>query len=164
MSFFAGSLGNIAWYLQHAGKKSIGPDKVNQLRHLKSCATPTACVRTCAGTSSCWRRSSSSPSTSSTGDCRTPRSPPGPSPRAATSISLDVLPGTAKRTVALAKDAGIAVTEAGASFPYKKDPEDKNIRIAPSFPTLPDLKLTRPSAQTTMRCWRLSNCASHTDG
>jgi len=54
-------------------------------------------------------------------------------------ISLDVLPGTAKRTVALAKDAGIAVTEAGASFPYKKDPEDKNIRIAPSFPTLPDL-------------------------
>ena len=49
-------------------------------------------------------------------------------------ISLDVLPGTAKRTVALAKDAGIAVTEAGASFPYRKDPEDKNIRIAPSFP------------------------------
>ncbi len=54
-------------------------------------------------------------------------------------ISLDVLPGTAKRTVALAKDAGIAVTEAGASFPYRKDPEDKNIRIAPSFPTIADL-------------------------
>ena len=55
-------------------------------------------------------------------------------------VSLDVLPGTAKRTVALAKDAGIAVTEAGASFPYRKDPEDKNIRIAPSFPSLPDLR------------------------
>ena len=49
-------------------------------------------------------------------------------------VSLDVLPGTAKRTVALAKDAGIAVTEAGSAFPYRKDPEDKNIRIAPSFP------------------------------
>ena len=35
VSFFGGSLGNIAWYLQYAGKKSIGPDKVNQLRHLK---------------------------------------------------------------------------------------------------------------------------------
>src|SRR3982074_2107353 len=35
VSFFAGSLGNIAWYLQYAGKKSIGPDKVNQLRHLR---------------------------------------------------------------------------------------------------------------------------------
>ena len=51
----------------------------------------------------------------------------------------DYAKNVAKRTVALAKDAGIAVTEAGASFPYRKDPEDKNIRIAPSFPTLPDL-------------------------
>ncbi|TXB93495.1 aminotransferase, partial [Mycobacterium tuberculosis] len=55
-------------------------------------------------------------------------------------ISLDVLPGTARRTVALAKDVGIAVTEAGASFPYRKDPDDKNIRIAPSFPSVPDLR------------------------
>jgi DNA-binding transcriptional MocR family regulator len=54
-------------------------------------------------------------------------------------ISLDVLPGTAKRTVALAKDAGIAVTAAGASFPYGKDPDDTNIRVAPSLPTLPEL-------------------------
>ncbi len=51
-----------------------------------------------------------------------------------------MLPGTAKRTVALAKDAGIAVTEAGSAFPYRKDPEDKNIRIAPSFPGLPELR------------------------
>jgi DNA-binding transcriptional MocR family regulator len=55
-------------------------------------------------------------------------------------VSLDVWPGTAKRTVALAKDAGIAVTDAGASFPYRKDPEDKNIRIAPTFPSLPELR------------------------
>ena len=55
-------------------------------------------------------------------------------------VSLDVLPGTAKRTVALARDAGIAVTEAGSAFPYRKDPEDKNIRIAPSFPGLPELR------------------------
>jgi hypothetical protein len=54
-------------------------------------------------------------------------------------ISLDVLAGTARRTVALAKDAGIAVTQAGASFPYGKDPDDTNIRIAPSFPPLADL-------------------------
>ena len=54
-------------------------------------------------------------------------------------VSLDVLAGTARRTVALAKDAGIAVTQAGASFPYGKDPDDTNIRIAPSFPTLSDL-------------------------
>ena len=51
-----------------------------------------------------------------------------------------MLPGTAKRTIALAKDAGIAVTEAGSAFPYRKDPEDKNIRIAPTFPSEPELR------------------------
>ena len=55
-------------------------------------------------------------------------------------VSLDVWPGTARRTIALAKDAGIAVTEAGAAFPYRKDPDDKNIRIAPSFPPESDLR------------------------
>jgi DNA-binding transcriptional MocR family regulator len=55
-------------------------------------------------------------------------------------VSLDVWPGTAKRTIALAQNAGIALTEAGSAFPYRNDPEDKNIRIAPTFPSLPDVR------------------------
>ena len=139
VSFFGGSLGNIAWYLQYAGKKSIGPDKVNQLRHLRF-------LRDADGVRLHMmrhrqllapkfelvldildRRLSDSKIASWT------------EPKGGYFISLDVLPGTAKRTVGLAKDAGIAVTEAGASFPYRKDPDDTNIRIAPSFPPLPDL-------------------------
>ena len=55
-------------------------------------------------------------------------------------ISLDVPEGCALKVVDLAKKAGVVLTEAGATFPYHKDPEDKNIRIAPSFPPLGELE------------------------
>ena len=51
-------------------------------------------------------------------------------------VSLDVLPGMAKDVVSAAKECGLALTPAGATFPYGFDPEDKNIRIAPTFATL----------------------------
>lgn len=55
-------------------------------------------------------------------------------------ISFNGLDGTAKRTVALCKEAGVVMTGAGATFPYGIDPCDKNIRIAPTFPTVDELK------------------------
>jgi len=140
VSFFGGSLGNIAWYLQYAGKKSIGPDKVNQLRHLRFFGDADGvrlqmlrhqqllAPKFALALEILDRRLSESKIASWT------------EPEGGYFISLDVLPGTAKRTVALAKDAGIAVTEAGASFPYRKDPDDKNIRIAPTFPPESDLR------------------------
>ena len=140
VSFFGGSLGNIAWYLQYAGKKSIGPDKVNQLRHLRFFGDAD-------GVRLQMQRHQQilAPKFAAVLDILDDRL--GESkiaswtePKGGYFVSLDVLAGTAKRTIALAKDAGIAVTEAGSAFPYRKDPEDKNIRIAPSFPTEPELR------------------------
>ena len=54
-------------------------------------------------------------------------------------ISLDVMPGTAKRVYELCKEAGVTLTTVGATFPYGFDPEDKNIRIAPSYPPVDEL-------------------------
>jgi len=140
VSFLGGSLGNIAWYLQHAGKKSIGPDKVNQLRHLRF-------FRDADGVRLHMQRHREilAPKFALVAEILEDRL--GESkiaswtdPKGGYFVSLDVWPGTARRTIALAKDAGIALTEAGAAFPYRKDPDDKNIRIAPTFPSLPDLR------------------------
>jgi aspartate/methionine/tyrosine aminotransferase len=60
-------------------------------------------------------------------------------PRGGYFITVDVFPGTAKRVVALCKDAGVAFTPAGATHPYGLDPDDKTIRFAPSFPPLDEL-------------------------
>ena len=54
-------------------------------------------------------------------------------------ISLDVMDGCAKRVVSLCKDAGLVLTGAGATFPKKNDPRDRNIRIAPTFPSTEEL-------------------------
>ena len=54
-------------------------------------------------------------------------------------VSLDVMPGCAKRVGQLCKDAGVVLTTIGATFPYGNDPQDSNIRIAPSFPTIDEL-------------------------
>ncbi|MGW6427693.1 aminotransferase class I/II-fold pyridoxal phosphate-dependent enzyme [Nocardia sp. NPDC055053] len=140
VSFFGASRANLDWYLSHAAKKSIGPDKLNQLRHLRFFTDAEgvrehmqkhrrllepkfALVRRVledrlgASKVASWTE-----------------------PKGGYFISLDVLEGTAARVIALAKDAGIALTAAGSAFPYGNDPEDKNIRIAPSFPQLPELE------------------------
>ena len=55
-------------------------------------------------------------------------------------VSLNTMPGTAKRALALCKEAGVEMTAAGATYPYGIDPNDSNIRIAPSLPPVEELE------------------------
>ena len=55
-------------------------------------------------------------------------------------VSLNTMPGTAKRALALCSEAGVTMTDAGATYPYGKDPQDSNIRIAPSLPPVEELE------------------------
>src|ERR1700746_2682448 len=112
VSFFGGSLGNIAWYLQYAGKKSIGPDKVNQLRHLRFLGDADGVLlhmqrhqqllapKFALAQHILEDRLGDSKIASWT------------EPKGGYFISLDVLVGTARRTVELAREAGVAVGEA----------------------------------------------------
>lgn len=70
-------------------------------------------------------------------------------------VSVDVLEGTAKRVVALCKEAGVVLTGAGATYPNGNDPYDKNIRIAPSFP--PNSELLE-AMEVFCVCTKLAAC------
>ena len=54
-------------------------------------------------------------------------------------VSFNALPGLAKEIIRLASEAGVKLTPAGVTFPYSHDPFDKNIRLAPTFPSVEDL-------------------------
>ncbi len=70
-------------------------------------------------------------------------------------ISLDLIPGCAKKVYELAKGAGVTLTGAGAPFPYGIDPEDKNLRIAPSYPPVEELKA---AVKVLCLCVRMAAC------
>jgi DNA-binding transcriptional MocR family regulator len=135
VSFFASSPANVAWYLKHLGKRTIGPDKVNHLRHVRL-------LKSADGVRKLMRahRAIIAPKFELVTKILTERlgehqAATWTDPDGGYFISLDVADGTATRVVALAKDAGIAMTGAGAAFPYGRDPRDRNIRIAPTMPS-----------------------------
>ncbi|GAA3529814.1 putative aminotransferase [Aeromicrobium flavum] len=139
VSFLAGSPANIAWYLSHTAIRTIGPDKVNQLRHAQFLGSAQGVLDLMAR-----HREILAPKFATVLRILSERLAPHgvaswTEPKGGYFVSLDVVDGTASRVVQLAKEAGISLTPAGASFPYGKDPRDRNIRIAPSFPPLDEL-------------------------
>ncbi len=155
LAFLAGSTANIHWYLDSAGKRTIGPDKLNQLRHVRFLKDMEG-----VGAHMEKHRALIAPKFAAVDEAFERRLAPfafaqWSKPLGGYFTILDVMPGTAVRVVALAKAAGLALTPAGSTHPYGEDPQDKTLRIAPTYPSLADVKL---AAETISLCTLLAGC------
>ncbi len=140
ISVMASSAENIKYMVKLLGVQMISYDKVNQLRHVKY-------LKDKAHTLALMKRHA---------EVMAPKfqvvleildreiAPLGfaswNKPKGGYFVTLDTMPGTAKRALQLCKEAGVVMTDAGATYPYGIDPMDSNIRIAPSLPPVAELK------------------------
>lgn len=132
VSFIASSEDNIQWIRRMFALEGLGYDKVNQLRHARY-------FKNAEGVREVMRKHAEILRPKFEAVCNTFREGFADSgiaswhePRGGYFISLEVMEGTAQRTWSLANEIGVALTNAGATFPYRKDPKDSNLRIAPS--------------------------------
>jgi aspartate/methionine/tyrosine aminotransferase len=140
LAIMAGSQKNMQWVTNQMAFQTIGPDKLNQLRHTlffkdmggieahmkkhatilkpKFDAVQSILKNELKGKNiACWSK-----------------------PQGGYFVSIDTLEGCAASVIKKAADAGLKLTPAGSAYPYKNDPLDRNIRIAPSFPPLDDIQ------------------------
>lgn len=139
LAMFAGSKDNVNWLLARLTPRTIGPDKINQLRHVRFLKDEAGVLDLMDK-----HRALIAPKFDKVQEIFGERLAHIPdvvwtTPKGGYFISLEVPKGCAQRVVALAKDAGIALTPAGATHPHGKDPNDQTIRIAPTFPELAEV-------------------------
>ena len=139
LAVLAASENNVKFILRQMGVQTIGYDKINQLRHFRF-------FKSVDGIRAHMKRHAAIVAPKF--DCvlymlSAEIGPRGigswPIPRGGYFVGFKGLPGTAKRCVALCKEAGLTLTGAGAPFPYGVDPEDSTIRIAPTYPNVEEL-------------------------
>lgn len=140
ISVMAGSVSNMAYFTKQFGAQMISHDKVNQLRHVRY-------LKDKAHTLEIMKRHAAvlGPKFAIVADILEEQIRPlgfasWNRPKGGYFISFNTMPGTAKRALALCKEAGVEFTPAGATYPYGNDPQDSNIRLAPSLPPVAELE------------------------
>jgi len=139
-SVMASSEANIAYFTKLFGVQTISYDKINQLRHVKY-------LKDKAHTIEIMKRHAAimAPKFKAVLDALDSEIKPygfaeWNNPKGGYFISLNTMPGTAKRALQLCSEAGLVMTSAGPTYPYGIDPNDSNIRIAPSLPPVEELE------------------------
>lgn len=142
IALIAANKGNYDWLVQHLKTQTIGHDKINQLRHLKLLQNKDVFMQHMAKHAAILKPKFDivnevlSTELGTNGQFAQWHEPKG-----GYFISFDSKSGLAKKIVKMAQEAGVKLTNAGATYPYGKDPKDCNIRIAPSLPTVSELKI-----------------------
>ena len=140
ISCMAASVDNQKYLQKLIGVQVISYDKVNQMRHVKYLQNKEHALEIMKRHAEVLKPHFEAVLKALEAEIRPAGIGHWETPKGGYFISLYTLPGLAKRTVALTKEAGVTLTGAGATFPYGKDPEDSNIRIAPSLPPTAELE------------------------
>ncbi len=141
VSAMAASEENLAKSKKSMGIQTIGFDKINQLRHVKYFKNADGIKAQMKKHAALMRPKFEAVLNAFNRQLRPLGIAEWSEPKGGYFITLSVTAGSAKRVYQLAKEAGVTLTPAGAPFPYGIDPEDKVLRIAPSYPTVSDLSL-----------------------
>ncbi|MGH1485172.1 MAG: aminotransferase class I/II-fold pyridoxal phosphate-dependent enzyme [Cellvibrionaceae bacterium] len=136
VAFIGTSVDNLKGFKKLLGTMSIGPDKVNQLRHMRLIPNQNALLSHMEKHSAILKPRFSCVLSYLNEHFGDNDLGSWEAVEGGYFVSFDSKPGLAKNIVKLAADIGVKLTPAGATFPYGNDPEDRNIRIAPSVPTL----------------------------
>lgn len=136
----ATSLNNMEDIVKQMGFQTIGHDKVNQLRHVRYFKDIHGMVEHMKKQADILRPKFEAVENIFEENLGGLGIGEWTNPKGGYFISFDSMPGCAKKIVAYCKKAGVKLTGAGSTYPYHKDPTDSNIRIAPTYPSLADLK------------------------
>lgn len=139
VAMLAGSENNMAFFRKHLSYQTIGPDKLNQLRHVLFLKDMAGLLNHMDKHAELLKARFDAVLGILAAQLSDKNIAHWSKPQGGYFIDLDALSGTAKDIVAMAAQLGVKLTPAGATFPYGNDPENKNIRIAPSFPTVDEV-------------------------
>nr|WP_256590992.1 hypothetical protein [Pseudomonas sp. ERMR1:02] len=155
LALFGSSKANVEWWLSHAAIRSVGPDKLNQLRHVRYLKDLDGLKALMDGHRKLLAPRFSAVLHQLDSSLRPFEFASWSKPKGGYFISLNVLPGTVKRVVVLARSLGVNLAPAGSCYPRGHDPLDQHLRIAPSSPGLTDLEV---ATQAICTCVLLAAC------
>lgn len=139
VAMMASSQGNLDWTRKLLAAETIGPDKINQLRHVRFFKNLDGIMEHMARHAAILRPKFERVLDILDSELGGKSIASWSRPQGGYFISLNTLDGCAKAVVEMAADAGVVLTKAGATYPYGIDPRDRNIRLAPSYPSMEEL-------------------------